>query len=570
MKTVTDVNTVNQLLTYSKQAEAGIHQKAIQMLLGAGNNKKQDSLSISDAARGFSKQSIAALIDKNANISNSELAYYFANYNNSSAILDAINFGENVSCGYNSDFKEYGVISFDLNGSRQVVPNYAVPKMNTSTMSGICAANNSLVLSNKSYYSWTTSSGGKYTWTVNNGRIGWAASESLLAENTNQKGTNYKWEMRKASNILSDLAQGKSVWGYLYSNEEVLSVCEKVGISPGFFSIDAGAGKHTYLLQESGKTINVDAREAFGNLHGAYSRKDENWREYLDKYNEVLMDTEKNYTKEMEKLHQKQFESLPEEKQYKGGRTVDELLQDMAEGKTLDDAETEYVKIFANLKDFEKAQQKAELKNDFSEDFVKDLESKGISRDELEGMQIKIESNGNVTVSGIEDKEVREQVQKLVEEKYSDRMYQYYTGIADSVGNLSSNTYQYATDVQEVRRYLKGVTGEDISLENLYLTPDGKIGGLPGKAADLINKTKDNAKIERIKDALINIIGHNRTSGDLGIPDFTSEFQFSNGAFSVADSGFTVDMAALDRRLTPQPHDNMYSDMYAYSFRKVL
>ena len=124
----------------------------------------------------------------------------------------------------------------------------------------ICAANNSLVLSNKSYYSWTTSSGGKYTWTVNNGRIGWAASESLLAENTNQKGTNYKWEMRKASNILSDLAQGKSVWGYLYSNEEVLSVCEKVGISPGFFSIDAGAGKHTYLLQESGKTINVDAK----------------------------------------------------------------------------------------------------------------------------------------------------------------------------------------------------------------------------------------------------------------------------------------------------------------------
>ncbi len=199
-------------------------------------------------------------------------------------------------------------------------------------------------------------------------------------------------------------------------------------------------------------------------------------------------------------------------------------MQNMAEGKTLDDAEMEYVKIFANLKDFEKAQQKAELKNDFSEDFVKDLESKGISRDELEGMQIKIESNGNVTVSGIEDKEVREQVQKLVEEKYSDRMYQYYTGIADSVGNLSSNTYQYATDVQEVRRYLKGVTGEDISLENLYLTPDGKIGGLPGKAADLINKTKDNAKIERIKDALINIIGHNRTSGDLGFPILLRSF----------------------------------------------
>lgn len=87
------------------------------------------------------------------------------------------------------------------------------------------------------------------------------------------------------------------------------------------------------------------------------------------------MDTEKNYTKEMEKLHQKQFESLPEEKQYKGGRTVDELLQDMAEGKTLDDAETEYVKILQTWKIWESTAEGG-TENDFSEDFVKDLKAK--------------------------------------------------------------------------------------------------------------------------------------------------------------------------------------------------
>ncbi len=232
-------------------------QGALKILSESG--KKQDRLSISRTAQSFSKESIAALIDKSANVSTSELSYYFANYNNPGAILNAINFGENVSCGYNPDFKEYGVISFDYNGSRQVVPNYAVPKINTSTLPYVRAVNNSLVLNNRSYYSWTTCSGSKYTWTVNNGKIGWAASESLLAEHTNRKGTNDKWEMRKASNILSELAQGKSLWGYIYRNEEVLSVCEKVGISPGFFSIDAGAGKHTYILQESGKTINFDA-----------------------------------------------------------------------------------------------------------------------------------------------------------------------------------------------------------------------------------------------------------------------------------------------------------------------
>ncbi|MBD5484814.1 MAG: hypothetical protein HDR18_04715 [Lachnospiraceae bacterium] len=329
--------------------------------------------------------------------------------------------------------------------------------------------------------------------------------------------------------------------------------------------------KISFHVSENKEHEKTDAiREAYGALHSAYGRNDENWREYLDKYNEVLRETEQNYIKEMEQLHQKQFDSLPEEKKYKGERTVDELLQDMAEGKDLSDAELEYVKIFANLKDIEKAQQKAELKNDFSEDFVKELEGMGISRDDIEGMRVRIGSNGDVTVDGIEDETVREQVQKLIDEKYSDRMYQYYIGIADSVGNLSSNAYQYATDVQEVRRYLKGATGEDISLESLYMTPDGKIGGLPEKASNLINKTKGNAKIDRMRDALADIIGKIRISGDLGIPDFTSEFLFSNGVFSVADSGFAVDMGALDGRLTPQSSGNMYSDMYKYQFRKVL
>ena len=253
MKSVTDVNAINQLLTYSKHAETIMHRNAIQMLLGQG----QDSLNISDAARSFSKESIATLIDKSANVSASDLNYYFSNYNNPCAILDAINFGENVSCEYNPDFKEYGVISFDYNGDRQIIPNYAVPKIGTRSLPHICAVDNKLVLNNKSYYSWITLNGKKCAWTVNNGRIGWAASESLLTENTNQKGTNYKWEMRKVANILTSLAQGKSLWGY--DSKDVLSVCEKVGLTPGFISVDAGAGTHHYILQESGKVINVDA-----------------------------------------------------------------------------------------------------------------------------------------------------------------------------------------------------------------------------------------------------------------------------------------------------------------------
>lgn len=256
---LTGINGVTQSLFHSKTAsKIARQQKAIQVLSEIGNHRKQDDLIISNSARSFSKERIAALIDSSVNVSKNELSYYFNNYHDISAILDAINFSENVSCGYDPDFKEYGVISFDYNGSRQIIPNYAVPKINTSSLPKICAVNNSLVLNNQSYYAWTTSSGGWYTWTVNNGKVGWATSEALLAENTNIRGANYKWEMRKASSILSALAQGKNLYGF--SREDVLSVCGSVGFKAGFFSIDAGSGKHNYILQESGKVIDVDKK----------------------------------------------------------------------------------------------------------------------------------------------------------------------------------------------------------------------------------------------------------------------------------------------------------------------
>jgi len=59
---------------------------------------------------------------------------------------------------------------------------------------------------------------------------------------------------------------------------------------------------HVCENKEHEKTDAV--REAYGNLYSAYSRKDENWRDYLDKYNAVLKETEQNYRKELEQLHQ--------------------------------------------------------------------------------------------------------------------------------------------------------------------------------------------------------------------------------------------------------------------------
>lgn len=255
----TGANGVRQPLLHTKKTNKLARQRAaLQLLSGAGSGRSRDSFTISSEARKFSRESIVALVDKSANVSREELSYYFEHYNDGKAILDAINFGEKVSCGYNPAFKDYGVVRFECNGSRQIIPNYAVPKMNSGSLPRIHAVNNTLVLDDKSYYAWTAPSGRRYSWAVSNGHIGWASSESLLmlGDDTNQTETNDSWEMRKAGNILSNLAQGVNLWGY--KREDVLKTCASVGITPGFFSIDAGAGKHTYILQEFGGVIDVD------------------------------------------------------------------------------------------------------------------------------------------------------------------------------------------------------------------------------------------------------------------------------------------------------------------------
>ena len=252
---------LRQPLVHSKKTNRLARQRAaLQLLSGAGSGRSRDSFTISSEARKFSRERIAALVDKSANVSREELSYYFANYNNSRAILDAINFSEGVSCGYNPEFKHYGVMRFNYNGSRQIIPNYAVPKMNAGALPGIHAVNNSLVLEDKSYYAWTAPSGHRYSLAVHNGNIGWASSEAFLmmGDDTNRGAANDIREMGKAGNILSTLTQGREPWTGLYSRKEVLATCEKVGITPGFFSIDAGAGKHTFILRESGDVINVD------------------------------------------------------------------------------------------------------------------------------------------------------------------------------------------------------------------------------------------------------------------------------------------------------------------------
>lgn len=234
-------------------------QGALNILSNSGKSGLRDMVHISDTARTYSKEYIVALTNTCHDVSASDFSFYFDNYNNMPALLDAINFNEDIVFGsYTPELKEFGALSFKLDGIRQLIPNYAVPKINACTLPAISAENNKLILEDKGYYCYTAKNGKKYTWSVHNGNVGWATSEKMLSEDGDLSAYNYRWEMHRAGDLLSRLAKGNSTYGFL--NEELKETLSGFGITEGHFTIDAGAGTRHYMLLENGVVIDIDKR----------------------------------------------------------------------------------------------------------------------------------------------------------------------------------------------------------------------------------------------------------------------------------------------------------------------
>ncbi|MBR1853135.1 MAG: hypothetical protein IJ794_08345 [Lachnospiraceae bacterium] len=222
-------------------------------------------------ANSFSKESLLAVIDGCTNINKEQFAFYFEHYNDSQGILDAINFGRITGeGGYIEGKFPIGVLGFlDEKGNRCAVPNYAIAKMNPSRYPEMKAANGQLVLKNKSYCSFRAMDGKSYVMSVCNGRLQWAHSEAWLDTPDRgvrkvQAGNNPSWDMRKTGNILSALAQGKSP--FVDNKADTIEALKRIGVTAGKFTIDAGAGRHNWMIMPNGVTLNLDQRVDFYNV----------------------------------------------------------------------------------------------------------------------------------------------------------------------------------------------------------------------------------------------------------------------------------------------------------------
>ncbi|MCH5344180.1 MAG: hypothetical protein J1E64_09075 [Acetatifactor sp.] len=127
-----------------------------------------------------------------------------------------------------------------------------------------------------------------------------------------------------------------------------------------------------------------------------------------------------SYAEEVDRLHDEQFRALPEEDCYQGDESLEELLKRMAYGERLSKQELEYLKIYANLHDYERAEAAARLQNKLYPEIVDLLKEAGI---DLAGKdwELEIDALGKVTISGDLTEEERKQAQKVLEEEFADQ-----------------------------------------------------------------------------------------------------------------------------------------------------
>ena len=214
---------------------------------------------------------------------------------------------------------------------------------------------------------------------------------------------------------------------------------------------------------------------------------------------QTVWEDKAGYAKEVDRLHDEQYHALPEEDRYQGDESVEELLKRMASGERLSKQELEYLKIYANLHDYERAEAGDRLQNKLYPKIVDRLKQAGI---DLEGKvwELEINAYGKVTISGELTEEEKEQAEKILEEEFEDQLWDTYM----QASGMDSKRYNQISAYREISSFLQKATNGQYKWEDIYKDTDKsgnvKIAGLPSKLCELLNSQESNGKYEQLRD----------------------------------------------------------------------
>lgn len=249
----------------------------------------------------------------------------------------------------------------------------------------------------------------------------------------------------------------------------------------------------------------------------------------------VKNEAEENYLSELERLHREQYNSLPEDQRYTGTKTIQELLDEMASGRTLSEQEKNYLKIFANLTDYERAEASGKIANGLYPEIRDCLESAGI---DTEGKEwgIELDASGNVVITGDLDEETKAKISEALSDEVIDKMWDYYVQASD----IPTNLYNYLSYYRDINQFLSKATNGEYSWDDIVVDENGKISGLPSKMCELLNSQEANARYEQLRDEIFSLAGYVSEWGMQNILDFRAGYQFSDFGVSRKDVGDVI------------------------------
>lgn len=228
----------------------------------------------------------------------------------------------------------------------------------------------------------------------------------------------------------------------------------------------------------------------------------------------------------IDRLHQAQFDELPEELKYRGLLGTSGLLEEEKAGKVLSEAERAYVAIYGNQNEIYQAESVAR-KHRLEEEFAGFLEAVGLSDKSFE---IFLTPFGDAKISGLEGEE--EKVIKDWVTAHRDIFKNVYLTDSEETAAMTDYQYRIAGYVEECNRFLGNASNGRISVEDLSIRRNqtGKIiheeiAGLPSNVAQLINGADSTSRFYDYKQMLYGILQYRGIHGE--IPQYHMNFRWN-------------------------------------------
>ena len=230
---------------------------------------------------------------------------------------------------------------------------------------------------------------------------------------------------------------------------------------------------------------------------------------------------------ETEKLHQAQYDALPEELQYKGSVSVEELLEKEMQREPVTEAERAYIAIYGNQNDIYQVECQ-KMKQGLEQEFSAYLESLGLSDKEF---SIHLETGGKAEVSGLDEAQ-KEQVENYIESHWEQFKNVYLTS-SDECTEMTDQEYRIAGYMEECNRFLSNASGGKVSVDDLsierkvtgwYINSEN-IVGLPLVIASALNSADSTDKYYDYKQMIHSILNYKQQNGE--IPQYHMDFKWS-------------------------------------------